>query len=242
MNNVRYLPLGDTGLTVEFGNEISPAINGRVTRLCDMLKTLNINGIIESVPTYRSLSVYYDPSVLDLESLTALIDELLSSEISMSVTNPYVIEIPVWYSTECGPDLEYVAQHAGKTVDEIIALHSAPEYLIYMIGFTPGFPYLGGMNPEIATPRLESPRVRIEAGSVGIAGSQTGIYSVDSPGGWQLIGKTPVKLYDLRRENPVLLKSGNYLKFVPISKEEYFRIKEQADNGTYLCKMRERGV
>lgn len=242
MNNVRYLPLGDTGLTVEFGNEISPSINGRVTRLCDMLKTLNINGIIESVPTYRSLSIYYDPSVLELDSLTALIDELLSTEISMSVTSPYVIEIPVWYSTESGPDLEYVAQHSGKSIDEVIAIHSAPEYLIYMLGFTPGFPYLGGMNKDIATPRLSTPRIKIEAGSVGIAGSQTGIYSVDSPGGWQLIGKTPVKLYDLDRENPILLKSGNYLKFVPISKEEYFKIKEQAENGSYLCKMRERGV
>ncbi|MBQ6868262.1 MAG: 5-oxoprolinase subunit PxpB [Clostridia bacterium] len=240
--DVRYLPLGDTGLTVEFGNEISPAINSRVTRLCDMLKTLNVNGIVETMPTYRSVSIYYDPSVLDLESLTALIDELLSTEIALNVTNPYVIEIPVWYSSESGPDLEFVASHNGKTVDEVIAIHSSPEYLIYMIGFTPGFPYLGGMDNSIATPRLDNPRVKIEAGSVGIAGSQTGIYSVDSPGGWRLIGKTPVKLFDMERENPVLLKSGNYLKFVPISKEEYFKIKEQADKGIYLCKMRERGV
>ena len=242
MKSVRYLPLGDTGLTVEFGNEISPAINGRVTRLCDMLKTLNVNGIIESVPTYRSLSIYYDPSILDLESLTSLVDELLESEIGLSVTNPYVIEIPVWYSDESGPDLEFVASHNGKTVEEVIKIHSAPEYLIYMIGFTPGFPYLGGMDNSIATPRLDNPRVKIEAGSVGIAGSQTGIYSVDSPGGWRLIGKTPVKLYDLERENPVLLKSGNYLKFVPVTKEEYMKITEQVEKGTYHCKMRERGV
>ena len=129
--DVRYLPLGDTGLTVEFGNEISPAINSRVTRLCDMLKTLNVNGIIETMPTYRSVSIYYDPAVLYLESLTSLIDELLEAEIGLSVTNPYVIEIPVWYSPECGPDLEFVAQHNGKTVEEVIAIHSAPEYLIY---------------------------------------------------------------------------------------------------------------
>ena len=132
-----------------------------------------------------------------------------------------------------GPDIENVAAHNHKTVKEVIRIHTSGEYLIYMLGFIAGFPYLGGMSKEIATPRLKNPRVKIEGGSVGIAGEQTGIYPVDSPGGWQLIGRTPLKLYDADREKPVLLEAGQYIRFRSVSQEEYERIEKEVADGTY---------
>jgi len=132
-----------------------------------------------------------------------------------------------------GPDIENVAAHNKKTVEEVIKIHTSEEYLIYMLGFIAGFPYLGGMSKEIATPRLKSPRVKIDGGSVGIAGEQTGVYPVDSPGGWQLIGRTPLKLYDAEREKPVLLEAGQYIKFKSITQEEYDRIAKEVAENTY---------
>ena len=132
-----------------------------------------------------------------------------------------------------GPDIQNVAEHNGKTVEEVIRIHTSEEYLIYMIGFIAGFPYLGGMSKEIATPRLKSPRVKIDGGSVGIAGEQTGVYPVDSPGGWQLIGRTPLKLYDAEREKPVLLEAGQYIKFKSVTPEEYDAILKAVEDGSY---------
>ncbi len=152
---------------------------------------------------------------------------------SIPIPPPTVIEIPVLYGGEMGPDIENVAEHNHKTVEEVIKIHTSEEYLIYMIGFIAGFPYLGGMSKEIATPRLKSPRVKIEGGSVGIAGEQTGIYPVASPGGWQLIGRTPLKLYDADREKPVLLEAGQYIKFAAVTEEEYKKIEKEVEDGTY---------
>ena len=132
-----------------------------------------------------------------------------------------------------GPDIENVASHNHKTVEEVIRIHTSEDYLIYMLGFIAGFPYLGGMSKEIATPRLKSPRVRIDGGSVGIAGEQTGIYPVDSPGGWQLIGRTPLKLYDADREKPVLLEAGQYIRFKSVTQAEYDRIEREVAEKTY---------
>jgi len=132
-----------------------------------------------------------------------------------------------------GPDLEFVAAHNHKTPEEVVRIHTSGEYLIYMLGFIAGFPYLGGMSREIAAPRLKSPRVKIEGGSVGIAGEQTGIYPVASPGGWQLIGRTPLKLYDAEREKPVLLEAGQYIKFRAVDEAEYEAIEKQVEAGTY---------
>lgn len=145
-----------------------------------------------------------------------------------------VLEIPVLYGGEYGPDLEFVAKHAGKTAEEVIQIHTSTEYLIYMLGFTPGFAYLGGMDESIATPRLKQPRVKIPAGSVGIAGSQTGVYPIDSPGGWQLIGQTPVRMYDPTRQEPILVKAGDYVRFCAITPFEFKAIQEQIEAGVYI--------
>ena len=150
-----------------------------------------------------------------------------------------VWEIPVVYGGTYGPDLSAIAEHAGISEEEVIRIHSSKDYLIYMLGFLPGFTYLGGLDEKIHTPRLASPRVRIPAGSVGIGGSQTGIYPMDSPGGWQLMGMTPVKTYDPERETPILVESGDYIRFVPVTEEEYLEIKTSVEAGTYEVKVRE---
>ena len=153
-----------------------------------------------------------------------------------------MLEVPVLYGgEEMGPDLAFVAEHAGLSEQEVIDLHTSTEYLIYMLGFTPGFTYLGGMSAKLETPRLKQPRVKIPAGSVGIAGKQTGVYPIDSPGGWQLIGRTPVKMYDPNRETPILPKAGQYIKFRAIERTEYDEIAAAAEKNEYVCRTYPRG-
>ena len=168
--------------------------------------------------------IQYDPMVIGTEALKAKLSAIAKNLDSIAIPPASVVELPVLYGGEMGPDLAFVAEHAGITPDEVIKLHTEPEYLIYMLGFTPGFTYLGGMSEEIAAPRLAQPRVRIPAGSVGIAGSQTGVYPIDSPGGWQLIGRTPVRMYDPDRAVPILPKAGQYIKFYAIDQAEFDRI------------------
>lgn len=233
MSEVRYLVAGDSAVCVEFGNEISPEINKKIRAFKIAVEKSDIPGIVETVPTYRSLLVHYHPEVIGFKALTEEFDKLMGSLSSIPIPPPTVIEIPVLYGGEMGPDIENVAEHNHETVEEVIKIHTSEEYLIYMIGFIAGFPYLGGMSKEIATPRLKSPRVKIEGGSVGIAGEQTGIYPVASPGGWQLIGRTPLKLYDADREKPVLLEAGQYIKFAAVTEEEYKKIEKEVEDGTY---------
>lgn len=233
MSDVRYLVSGDQAVCVEFGNEISPEINKKIRAFKIAVEKSGTPGIVETVPTYRSLLVHYRPEVIGFQKLTGKFEELMGSLSNIQIPPPTVIEIPVLYGGEMGPDIENVADHNGKTVEEVIRIHTSKEYLIYMLGFIAGFPYLGGMSKEIATPRLKSPRVKIDGGSVGIAGEQTGVYPVDSPGGWQLIGRTPLKLYDADREKPVLLEAGQYIKFRSITAEEYRKIEKQVADGTY---------
>ena len=234
MADVRFLLTGDTSVCVEFGNEISEAINAKIRAYNIALQDSKIPGIVETVPTYRSLMIHYDPEVILCAPLMEELRGLLGKLDQIRIPPSEVIEIPVLYGgEEMGPDLAFVAEHAGKTQEEVIQIHTSTEYLIYMLGFTPGFTYLGGMSEEIAAPRLKQPRVKIPAGSVGIAGSQTGVYPIDSPGGWQLIGRTPLKLYDSEREKPVLLESGQYIKFRPVTEEEYKAIEKQVENDTY---------
>lgn len=233
MSEVRYLVSGDCAVCVEFGNEISPEINRKIRAFKIAVEKEQIEGIVEMVPTYRSLLVVYKPEVIGFGALTEKFEALMGSMGSIQIPPPTVIEIPVFYGGEMGPDLETVADHNHKTPEEVVKVHTSGEYLIYMLGFIAGFPYLGGMSKEIAAPRLSSPRVKIEGGSVGIAGEQTGVYPVASPGGWQLIGRTPLKLYDADREKPVLLEAGQYIKFRSVTEEEYKTIENQVADGTY---------
>lgn len=233
MSEVRYLVSGDCAVCVEFGNEISPVINKKIRAFNIAVEQSGIEGIVETVPTYRSLLVHYQPEVIGFKELTEKFEALMDSLSNIQIPPPTVIEIPVLYGGEMGPDLENVALHNGKTAEEVIQIHTSEDYLIYMLGFIAGFPYLGGMSREIAAPRLKSPRVKIDGGSVGIAGEQTGVYPVDSPGGWQLIGRTPLKLYDADREKPVLLEAGQYIRFRSIDKAEYAKIEKQVADGTY---------
>lgn len=233
MSEVRYLVSGDCAVCVEFGNEISPEINRKIRAFKIAVEQAGIEGLVETVPTYRSLLVVYRPEVIGFHALTEKFEALLGSMNRIQIPPPTVIEIPVLYGGEMGPDIENVAEHNHKTVEEVIHIHTSEDYLIYMLGFIAGFPYLGGMSKEIATPRLKSPRVKIEGGSVGIAGEQTGVYPVASPGGWQLIGRTPLKLYDAEREKPVLLEAGQYIRFRSVTEEEYQKIEQQVADGTY---------
>ena len=236
MADVRFLLTGDTSLCAEFGNEISEKINTEIRAFNILLNKSGIRGIVETVPTYRSLMIHYDPEIISYRTLMSRLKGLTKQLDSAELPPSEVLEIPVLYGGEMGPDLAFVAEHAHMTEQEVIDIHTSVEYLIYMLGFTPGFTYLGGMSSEIETPRLTQPRVKIPAGSVGIAGKQTGVYPIDSPGGWQLIGRTPVKMYDPDRETPILPKAGQYIKFRAIDQEEYDRIAAQAAAGTYVCK------
>ena len=236
MNNVRFLLTGDTSLSVEFGDVINEAINHDIRAYKIALEKAGIPGIVETVPTYRSLMVHYDPSVIPYAQIRMKLEQLLNEMGEIEIPPSPVLEIPVLYGGEMGPDLPFVAENAGMSEEEVVKIHSSAEYLIYMLGFTPGFTYLGGMSEKIAAPRLKAPRVKIPAGSVGIAGTQTGVYPIDSPGGWQLIGRTPVKMYDPERETPILPEAGQYIQFFPVTQTEYDAILQEVEAGTYVVK------
>lgn len=236
MDQAKFLLTGDTALTLEFGNEISPDINKRIRAFNVALEMNKIDGIVETVPTYRSITVHYKPEIIKHNELVEKMQVVLENLDSINLPPSHVLEVPVLYGGEYGPDIHFVAENAGISVEQVIEIHSSREYLIYMLGFTPGFTYLGGLDTKIATPRLQVPRVKIPGGSVGIAGEQTGVYPIESPGGWQLIGQTPVKMYDPKRETPILPVAGDYMKFKPISQQEFDQIKTLADKGEYKCK------
>lgn len=215
----RYRACGDAGLLVEFGAGIDPSVHLRVMHAFRALKAKNIGGVLDLVPAYASLLVQIDPWRISFERLRMEIDEVL--EDAAGAENEHgaegrIVDIPVCYGAEDGPDLEEVCRYHDLSAEEVVALHTAPLYTVYMIGFTPGFPYLGGLDPRLITPRRTTPRKRVPAGSVGIADRQTGIYSIDSPGGWQLIGRTPLRLFDPMGERPFLLEPGDRIRFVPI--------------------------
>ena len=232
----KYLTSGERALVIEFGDEISEQTNGKVRSMMIAIEKKDIAGIVEMTPTYRSLMVHYNPLEIDYKSLLSELKTVEGELDHIYIPLPKVVEIPTVYGGDYGPDIENVAKHNELTIEDVIKMHTSKEYLIYMLGFTPGFPYLGGMDEKIATPRLKTPRTKISGGSVGIAGSQTGIYPIDSPGGWQLIGKTPLKLYDAHRDTPILLQAGNYIKFVSIREEEYIKIEEAIKNNSYEYK------
>ena len=233
MQNVKILIAGDASILVEFGKEINPEINRKIAATVQLMREQHIEGVVDVIPAFCSLLINYDPRVIGYEEIKKRIKSLLKIEIKAGDERKRIFEIPVCYGGEFGPDIANIAEHAGLTEEEVIEIHSSRDYLIYMLGFLPGFCYLGGLDERIFTPRLANPRIKIDAGSVGIGGSQTGIYPLDSPGGWQLMGKTPVKTYDPDREIPILVEAGDYIRFVPIDEEEFNRIKELVDRNEY---------
>ena len=239
MQNIRILTAGDSSLLIEFGNEISPEINRRIAAVVELMREQHIEGVVDVIPAFCSLLVNYDPRVAGYEKMKTRLESLVRVDIKVGQTKRKIFEIPVLYGGEYGPDLASIADHAGISEDEVVLIHSSKDYLIYMLGFLPGFCYLGGLDERIHTPRLSNPRLRIRAGSVGIGGSQTGIYPLDSPGGWQLMGMTPIKTYDPEREIPILVEAGNYIRFVPIDEEQYKRIQAQVAEGSYQCVIHE---
>ncbi len=214
---------GDRGLLVEFGDAITPEINQSVRAMTFALETAAVPGVREVIPTYRSVVVVYDPLTTNPSLLSPLILSLHEGLARIDTPAPKESVIPVCYGGEYGPDIAFVAEHNHIGTDDVIRLHSEPSYPIYMLGFSPGFPFLGGLSEKLHTPRLTSPRMRVPAGSVGIANNQTGIYPIASPGGWQLIGRSPVRLFDPERPDPFLLRAGDTLRFEPITPDEYQR-------------------
>ena len=238
-NKIRILTAGDSSILVEFGKVISPEINRKIAATVQLMKMQHIEGVVDIIPAFCSLLINYDPRVISYEEITERMQHLLKMDAKMDEGKKKVYEIPVCYGGEYGPDIANIAAHAGLTEEEVIKIHSSRDYLIYMLGFLPGFCYLGGLDERIHTPRLANPRIKISAGSVGIGGSQTGIYPLDSPGGWQLMGMTPVKTYDPDRNIPILVEAGDYIRFVPIDEEEYKRIRELVERGEYQCVIHE---
>ncbi len=226
----KFRVTGDCGLLVEYGDAIDPAVNHKVRSMAIVLQNHMPAGVIEIVPTYRSILICYDPSITNPSILKATLTDWESGLAKIEIPPPKVVEIPVCYGGTYGPDIAHVAQSHHLTVQEVIDLHSEPEYLIYMVGFTPGFPFLGGLPEVLHTPRLKTPRTRVPRGSVGIANGQTGIYPIASPGGWQLIGNTPITLFAPARANPFLYQAGDLIRFIPISADEYQRLAESEVN------------
>ena len=230
-----FLPAGDQAVVVELGDDISPETNRRVRDLTVAVDVAAIAGVYDLMPTYRSLLIYFDPLATSYSGLLQKLETIEKNLNEASLERPHVVRIPTLYGGEHGPDLEFVAQNAGISTDEVVDIHSGADYLIYMMGFSPGFPYLGGLSEKLHTPRLGTPRTEIPAGSVGIAESQTGVYPVASPGGWRLIGRTPVKMFDQEKEPPSLLAAGDYIRFVPLAdEEEYLDIQSRVESGDYV--------
>ena len=218
---------GDRAILVEYGDAIDPAVNEKVRAVTALLKRGLPEGVEGVIPAYRNLSILYDPLVTSPDRILTHLLGLESRLREIEIPKPRVVEIPVLYGGDHGPDIGFVAEHNGLTVDEVIAIHAGTVYPIYMIGFTPGFCYLGGLDRRIHTPRRKTPRTLLPGGSVGIAEAQTGMYPVDSPGGWQIIGRTPLRLFAPERENPFLYDPGDRIRFVPITAAQYERIREQ---------------
>ncbi|WP_100400859.1 5-oxoprolinase subunit PxpB [Bacillus sp. FJAT-44742] len=228
-SEVKVYPLNETAVTVSFGDSFCPAIHKKVRLLSLSLEKQPLPEMVEYIPSYTGVTIFYNPMQVEttrgnkpvFELVKEKVEKLLSAIDQETEDKPRTIEIPVYYGGETGPDLGNVATHNGLTPQEVIEIHSSENYLVYMIGFAPGFPYLGGMSEKISTPRLDNPRTCVPSGSVGIAGAQTGVYSLSTPGGWQIIGRTPLSLFDTAGDPLTLLESGDIVRFKPISKAEY---------------------
>lgn len=223
-------PLGDRAVLLSLESKIDAAVNDRVLAIHHSLTSDGFPGFVESVPAYASLAVFYDPRKVErklgepvFHSIRNLLRRMIINDEVTNLPAASSLTIPVCYHPEFAPDINEVAIRCGLGIADVVALHISVNYRVYMIGFSPGFPYMGNVDPAIAIPRKEQPRIKVPAGSVGIAGSQTGIYPHDSPGGWQLIGRSPLKLFDPADPSPCLLRAGDRVTFVPIDKNEFTR-------------------
>lgn len=223
----RIVSLSECALTVEFGNSIALHTNELVLAGCAAIDQAALPGVMEVVPTYRSVTVYFDPVRIDATTLSREIEAIIATRIDAPTRLPTTHILPLWYGGAAGPDLLDVANHADLRMEEVSRLHASVTYRVYMLGFSPGFPYLGTVPDRIATPRLPTARRHVAAGSVGIAGTQTGIYPQASPGGWRIIGRTPVQLFRLSRPKPFLIDAGDLVRFVPIDEDEFHRLFEE---------------
>jgi inhibitor of KinA len=217
----RIVAAGDSALVVEFDERIDPVISGRCAVVGQAIVAQRIPGVRDVVPTYRSVTVYFDPLQVDARQLAGRLEQLAAREGAGVQTVRAPLQIPVCYGGEFGPDLQSVATFAGAAEGEVVEIHSRARYRVLMLGFTPGFAYMGIVDARIAAPRLETPRQRVPAGSIGIAREQTGIYPSETPGGWQIIGRTPVRPFDLSRPDPFLLRAGDEVQFVPVARKEF---------------------
>ena len=225
--DAKIVQASEDSLQIQFEQKICPEVNSRISAFVKTFEYIakDIAGVLEVLPTYCSVSIYFDEAICQISLLKDLAQKALQKseeEKTESTDSARTITIPVCYEDqEFAPDLEKVALHAKLSKEEVIKLHSSSDYLIYMMGFLPGFPYLGGMNPRLETPRLETPRTKIPAGSVAIGGAQTGLYPVESPGGWNIIGRTPLRLFDVKRKPFFLYEAGDKIRFLPITREEF---------------------
>jgi inhibitor of KinA len=222
----RFFPMGDQALIVEFGDRIDPALSAQIAAVALRLRETRPIGVLDIVPAYSTLALHYDPAAVGagMPPYEALAETIGTWLKTLSVETPLagrVIEIPVCYGGAFGEDLEALARSRGLSADEVIAIHSGSDYHVHMLGFVPGFAYLGGLDARLAMPRRDTPRPRVPAGSVAIAGEQTAVYPLDTPGGWQIIGRTPLQLFQPDALPPSLLNAGDTVRFVQISAQEF---------------------
>jgi inhibitor of KinA len=230
----RFLACGDRALSVELGDEITRDINARILALEYLLQQKRVPGVGETVPSYRALLVYYDPLVVGYEELTATLRALLAEARPEVLPPVRTVELPCCYGGELGFELEAAAAKLGLGPDEMARLHAGADYYVYFVGFTPGLPYMTGMPERLTIPRLTNPRVKTPPGSVSIGGVQCCIYSVESPGGFWVLGRTPVRMYDPTAPDPILLRAGDHVRFRPVDRAEYDAIAALVDAGRYV--------
>ena len=221
----RIVPAGESVLIIEFEERIDPLVNATTIACAESIQAAAVAGVRDVVPTYRSVAIYFDPLRTDTDALLERITHEAEAAGPGALVAREPLRIPVCYGGDLGPDLPQVAAFARMTADEVVQRHASATYRVFMLGFVPGFAYLGMVDPDIAMPRRATPRVRVPMGSVGIAGVQTGIYPAETPGGWQLIGQTPVRPFDPRRDDPFLMKAGDAVQFYAIERAEFDRLK-----------------
>jgi inhibitor of KinA len=224
VSDFRIVPAGDAAFTVEFAERIDPLVNAQAIALAGAVRAAAVSGVRDVVSTYRSVTVYFDPLKTEYWHLVARLETEARRPAGTAAPDGRLVRIPVCYGGAFGPDLSEVAAFGHVAEDEVIRLHASKPYRVFMLGFVPGFAYLGLVEDQIAAPRRRTPRVRVPSGSVGIAGAQTGVYPTETPGGWQLVGRTPIKPFDPSRHEPFLMQPGDAVQFYPIDPSEFDRL------------------